>query len=188
MKTNFIKALRLTLVCLIFFSGVYTLAVWAVAQLAPGQGRGFTLENNGQKHYPNVGQAFSGDQYFWSRPSAVDYDAAGSGGSNLGPSNPEHLSEVQQRIENFLAHHPEVSRSEIPSDLVTSSGSGLDPHISVQGATVQAKRIADIRKMNLERVHDLIEQHTEAPLWSFLGTSRVNVLTLNLALDNEKSE
>lgn len=186
MKTNIIKAMRLTLVCLIFFSGVYTMAVWAVAQLVPGQGKGFTIEENGKKYHVNVAQAFTQDKYFWSRPSAVDYNAAGSGGSNLGPSNPEHLAEVQGRIDHFLEHNPGVTKREIPSDLVTSSGGGLDPHISVQGAKVQAQRVAKIRGLNLESVNKLIDQHIESPLWGMFGTERINVLQLNLALDKIK--
>ncbi|GHE35642.1 K(+)-transporting ATPase subunit C [Sphingobacterium griseoflavum] len=186
MKTNITKALRLTLVCLVFFSGVYTMAVWAVAQLVPGQGKGFTIEENGKKYHVNVGQAFTQDKYFWSRPSAVDYNAAGSGGSNLGPSNPEHLAEVQARIEHFLEHNPDVTKPEIPSDLVTSSGGGLDPHISVQGAKVQAQRVAKIRGLNLESVNKLIDRHIEPPLWGIFGTKRINVLQLNLALDKIK--
>lgn len=184
MKTNLIPAIRLTLVCLVFFCGVYTAAVWGVAQFAPGQGNGITISQNDKTFHVNVGQAFTSDTYFWSRPSAVDYDAAGSGGSNFGPSNPDHLAEVQARIDTFLVRNPSVKKSEIPSDLVTASGSGLDPHISVQAAKVQVKRIAAVRNVSENALEQLIEKNTEAPLLGLFGTERINVLKLNLDLDN----
>jgi K+-transporting ATPase ATPase C chain len=184
MKNNLIPAIRLTLVCLVFFCGIYTAAVWAIAQFAPGQGNGFTVTENGKTHHVNIGQAFTSDKYFWSRPSAVDYDAAGSGGSNYGPTNPDHLTEVQARIDTFLVHNPGINKSEIPSDLVTASGSGLDPHISVQAAHVQVKRIAKLRNMDESQIKLLIEKNTEEPLFGLFGTKKINVLKLNLDLDN----
>jgi len=186
MKNNLIPAIRLTLVCLVFFCGIYTAVVWAIAQFAPGQGKGFTVTENGKTHHVIVGQSFTSDNYFWSRPSAVDYDAAGSGGSNYGPTNPDHLAEVQTRIEHFLVHNPSINKSEIPSDLVTASGSGLDPHISVQAAKIQVKRISEIRNISESSLVELIEKHTEKPLLGLFGTERINVLKLNLDLDNLK--
>jgi len=183
MKKNFLPALRLTAVCLAFFGGFYTLSVWGIAQLAPGKGQGLTISQNGQTFYANVGQGFSDDQYFWSRPSAVNYDAASAGGSNKGPSNPEYLAEVQTRMAHFLAHNPGVDKSQIPSELVTASGSGLDPHISVPAARVQVQRIAQIRHLNESKIGTLIEEHTEKPLLGLFGTEKINVLQLNLALD-----
>jgi potassium-transporting ATPase KdpC subunit len=188
MKKNILPALRLTAVCLVFFGGLYTLSVWGIAQLAPGKGKGLTINQNGQTFYANVGQGFTDDKYFWSRPSAVDYNAAGAGGSNKGPSNPEYLIEVQARIDHFLAHHPGVAQADIPSDLVTASGSGLDPHISVSAARVQVKRIAQIRHLNENKILALIEEHTEKPLLGLFGTEKINVLQLNLALDNLKTK
>lgn len=186
MKNNIVPAMRLTLVCLVFFCGVYTMVIWAIAQFAPGQGKGFTITENGKTHHVNVGQAFTSDSYFWSRPSAVDYDAAGSGGSNYGPTNPDHLAEVGARIDTFLVHNPGINSSEIPSDLVTASGSGLDPHISVQAAKVQVKRIAAIRNISEDKLEQLIQENTEKPLLGLFGTERINVLKLNLNLDNLK--
>lgn len=186
MKNNILPAIRLTLVCLVFFCGIYTLAVWAIAQLAPGQGKGLTITENGKTYHVNVGQSFIEDKYFWSRPSAVGYNAAGSGGSNKGPSNPDYLAEVQARIDTFLVHNPGIEKSEIPSDLVTASGSGIDPHISVQAAKVQAKRIATVRNLEENTIHQLIGQQTEKPLLGLFGTERINVLKLNLALDDLK--
>ena len=184
MKNNLIPAIRLTLVLLVFFSGVYTLAVWSVAQLAPGHGKGLTVTENGKTYHLNVGQAFTSDEYFWSRPSAVDYNAAGSGGSNKGPSNPDYLADVQARIDTFLVHNPQVNKSDIPSDLVTASGSGLDPHITVQSAQIQVKRIAEVRKLSESSLLQLIDKHTERPLLGWFGTERINVLKLNLDLNN----
>jgi K+-transporting ATPase ATPase C chain len=184
MKHNILPAIRLTLVCLVFFCGFYTTAVWAVAQLAPGGGQGLTIAHKGNTYHVHVGQAFTADKYFWSRPSAVGYDAAGSGGSNYGPTNPDHVAEVQARIDTLLARNPGIRPSDIPSDLVTASGSGLDPHISVQAARVQVKRIASVRNIAESTLQQLIAKHTEPPLLGLFGTERINVLQLNLDLDN----
>lgn len=183
MKSNIIPAIRLTLVCLVFFIGIYTSVVLAFAQLAPNNGKGETISQNGKTYYINIGQSFTEDKYFYSRPSAVGYNAAGSGGSNKGPSNPDYLAEVQARIDTFLEHNPDVTKSKIPSELVTASGSGLDPNISVQSAQVQVKRIAKIRNINESKLEQLIAQHTEKPLFGLFGTEKINVLKLNLALD-----
>jgi len=136
--------------------------------------------------YALIGQKFTDDKYFWSRPSAVDYNAAGSAGSNKGPTNPEYLKQVQDRIDTFLAHNPGVRKEDIPAELVTASGSGEDPDLSPAAAKVQVKRIAAIRKIDENKIDALIEQHTEGPLLGFLGPSKVNVLKLNVALDELK--
>jgi potassium-transporting ATPase KdpC subunit len=186
MKENIFPAIRLTLVCLFFFSGVYTLIVLGVAQFSINKGKGETIAQNDKKYYANVGQKFTDDKYFYSRPSAVDYNAAGAGGSNKGPSNPDYLATVQARIDTFLVHNPGINKQDIPSDLVTASGSGLDPHISVQAATIQVKRIAKIREIAEANLQQLIISNTEKPLLGLLGTERINVLKLNMALDNLK--
>lgn len=186
MKQNIISAIRLTLFCAVFFSGIYTMAILGVAQLAPNQGKGLVVEQDGKKHHINVAQSFTEPQYFWPRPSAVDYNAAGSGGSNKGPSNPEYLALVQSRIDTFLLQNPEIKASEIPSDLVTASGSGLDPNISVAAAKVQVKRVAKARNISEQKLLQLIEENTEAPLLGTLGTEKINVLKLNLALNKTK--
>jgi K+-transporting ATPase ATPase C chain len=184
MKKNIIPAVRLTLVSMVFFMGIYTLIMLGIAQLAPNNGKGLTITQDGKTYHINVGQSFTQDNYFWSRPSAVDYNAAGSGGSNKGPSNPEYLALVQARIDTFLVRNPGIEKAEIPADLVTASGSGLDPHISVQAAKVQVKRIAKARRLSETTLLQLIEKHTEKPLLGVFGTERINVLKLNLALDN----
>ena len=185
-KQNILPALKLTLICLVFFSGFYTLIILGIAQFAPNNGKGEVLNFNKKTYYSNVGQAFTKDQYFWSRPSAVDYNAAGAAGSNKGPSNPDYLKTVQERIDNFIKHNPEVQKSEIPSDIVTASGSGLDPNISVQAANVQTKRIAKLRNINEDKIQNLIASNIEKPFLGLFGTEKINVLKLNIALDGLK--
>ena len=186
MKSNLFPAIKLTAITLVFFAGVYTIIIWGIAQLAPNHGNGEVVTQNGKKYYTNVGQAFTADKYFNSRPSAVDYNAAGSGGSNKAPSNPEYLQTVQARIDTFLVHNPEVKKQDIPVELVTASGSGLDPNISPNAALIQLKRVAKIRNLSYENVEKLINENTEAPLLGLLGPAKVNVLKLNIALDQVK--
>lgn len=183
MKKHILPALKLTMVTLLLFAVIYPLIIWGIAQLAPNNGKGETIIHQGQKYYINIGQSFTEDKYFWSRPSAVAYNAAGSGGSNKGPSNAEYLAEVQSRIDTFMRHNPGVSRSEIPVDIVTASGSGLDPHIPVKAARVQIKRIAAIRNIDAHKLEQLIAAHTERPLAGLFGPEKINVLQLNIALD-----
>jgi len=186
MKTNFLPALKLTLVCLIFFSGIYTIIILGAAQLAPNKGKGEIVIVNGKTYYANIGQKFTDDKYFYSRPSAVDYNAAGSGGSNKANSDSEYLSMVKSRIDSFMVHNPEVNKADIPSEMVTASGSGLDPHISVQGANVQIKRIAKIRNIPEANIKELVMQNKEGSMLGLFGPEKINVLKLNLALDNLK--
>lgn len=183
MKENIMPAIRLTLFCAVFFSGVYTLSILGIAQLAPNQGKGEIITVNGKNHHYNIAQKFIENKYFWSRPSAVDYNAAGSGGSNKGTSNPDYLAEVEARIDAFLIKNPSVKRNEVPSELVTASGSGLDPNISVEGANVQADRVANARNISRDKVVTLIKKYTVSPLLGCLGTEKINVLQLNIALD-----
>jgi len=183
MKQNIMPALRLTLFCAVFFSGIYTMTILGVAQLAPNQGKGVVVAQNGKNYHINVAQGFTKPEYFWPRPSAVDYNAAGSGGSNKGPGNPEYLALVQKRIDTFLVQNPGINKEDIPAEMVTASGSGIDPNISLAGAKVQVKRIAVARKISEEQLIELIKENTEAPLLGALGPEKINVLALNLALD-----
>ena len=188
MKTNLLPALKLTLLCIVFFVVVYSAIIWGVAFFAaPNQGKGEVVTINGKLvGFANVGQAFTDDKYFWSRPSAVDYNAAGSAGSNKGPSNPDYLQVVQARIDTFLIHNPGVQKSQIPVELVTASGSGLDPHISPAATHIQIARIAKTRNIDSGKLKTLVEEFTDSPLLGVLGTEKVNVLKLNIALDKLK--
>jgi K+-transporting ATPase ATPase C chain len=148
MKENILPAIKLTVLCLIVFVGLYTLLILGIAQAAPNKGEGETIiVKNKTVGYKLEGQKFSDDKYFWSRPSAAAYNAAGSTGSNKGPSNPDYLKDVQSKIDTFLVHNPSIKKEAIPSDMVTASGSGLDPDISVEAAIVQVDRISIARKM-----------------------------------------
>ncbi|WP_288428866.1 K(+)-transporting ATPase subunit C [uncultured Spirosoma sp.] len=184
MKTNLIPAIRLTVVMLILTSVIYPLVVAGIAKLAPGGGKGVTVEAKGRVvGYALIGQKFTDDRYFNSRPSAVEYNAAGSAGSNKGPSNPDYLKTVQARIDTFLVHNPTVKKADIPAELVTASGSGLDPDLSPAAAKIQIARIAKVRSLPAERLTQLVDANTNGPLLGLFGPSTVNVLKLNVALD-----
>jgi K+-transporting ATPase ATPase C chain len=135
-----------------------------------------------------IGQPFDDPRYFWGRPSStgpVPYNAASSTGSNLGPTNPDHLKAVKERVEALRKAHPEQSGS-IPADLVTASASGLDPHISPAAAEYQVTRVTQACGLSEERVRQLVVAHTERRTLGLLGEPRVNVLRLNLALEGAK--
>jgi K+-transporting ATPase ATPase C chain len=172
---------------LLIVAVIYPLVVAGIAKLAPGEGKGETVTANGKVvGYKLIGQKFTQDRYFNSRPSAVDYNAAGSAGSNKGPSNPDYLKTVQARIDTFLVHNPTVNKADIPAELVTASGSGLDPDLSPAGANVQVARVAKVRGIPAERLTQLVNEHTEGPLLGIFGPAKVNVLALNIALDQVK--
>jgi potassium-transporting ATPase KdpC subunit len=187
MKKYIWPSLKLTLVFIIVCSVLYPLLIAGIAKLAPGGGKGQTVSVDGKiVGYANIGQKFTDDKYFWSRPSAVDYNAAGSAGSNKGPSNPDYLKIVQERMDSFLVHNPGIKKEAIPAELVTASGSGLDPDLSPAGAKVQVKRIAEIRKIDEAKIISLIDKQTEKPLLGIFGPAKVNVLKLNIELDKLK--
>jgi len=180
MKTIF-SLLKLTVFTLILFAVIYPLAIYGIAQIAPNQGKGETISVNGKVvGYQKIGQKFDKSNYFWGRPSAVDYNAAGSAGSNKGPSNTEYLALVQKRIDTLLLVHPYLKKSDIPADMVTASGSGLDPNVSPQGALIQVKRIAKERHLDEAKVKALVESKINSAV---VGPETVNVLELNVALD-----
>ncbi len=190
MKTHLFPALKLTLVCILIFAGGYTLVVWGMGQLiAPNHAKGETINygdatNTSQNGFTNIGQSFTADSYFWSRPSTVGYNAAGSGASNKGASNEEYLALVSARMDTFLVHNPSVKKSDIPVELVTASGSGLDPHLSQKAALVQIPRIAKARNVSEMAIVKLVNDHMEMPLLGCFGPSQVNVLKLNIALNH----
>lgn len=188
MKQDIFPAIRFTLVMLVLLCVLYPLLVWGFAQfIAPAQGKVELVYLNGKPvGGALLGQTFNEDRYFWGRPSAVDYNAAGSAGSNKGPSNPEYLALVQERIDSFLVHNPFVAKQDIPAELVTASGSGLDPDISPAAARVQVARISVQRNISADKLHQLIARNTQEPLFGLFGPNRVNVLHLNIALDQLK--
>lgn len=164
--------------------GVYTLFVFGIAKITPEKGLGEQIRVNGKKQYANIGQQFTLPQYFHGRPSAVNYSAAGSGGSNKGPNNPEYLAEVQKRIDTLLIQNPTMTEVKIPVDLITASGSGLDPNISVQAAEFQIDRVAKARNLSTEKVKELIAQNASDENIIFFAPQKVNVLKLNASLEN----
>jgi K+-transporting ATPase ATPase C chain len=165
---------------------VYPLVVTLLAQtLFPGPANGSIVVRNEQPAGSDlIGQPFSKPEYFWGRLSAtspVPYNAAASSGSNLGPRHPDLAKNAQGRLDDLRKYDPAVGA--VPVDLVTASGSGLDPHISPAAADVQVRRVATARNMTEEGVRALVRAHTEARQFGLLGEPRVNVLALNLALD-----
>jgi len=189
MKTNIMQATILTLCCIVFFCGVYTVVVWGIAQFSPNNGEGeiisYKIPGGSVKYgFANVGQSFTANKYFWSRPSAANYKADASAGSNKGPSNPDYLKQVQATIDTFLVHNPSVKKSDIPAEMVTASGSGLDPNISPKSAMIQVARIAKVRNMPEDKIIALVNEHTEKPFLGIFGPSKVNVLKLNISLDD----
>lgn len=188
MKKYILQSIRLTLVLMVLLCVIYPLAVAFAGKFSKGEGGGEKVIKNGKVvGYTLLGQSFTKLEYFWGRPSAVGYNAAGSGGSNKGPSNHDYLKEVAGRIDTLLKYHPYLKRSDIPADLVTASGSGLDPDISLQAATIQIKRVAAYRKLDESQVTELVEKNTQKPLFGLFGpSSKVNVLSLNNALDDLK--
>lgn len=187
MQSQFRPALvlfaALTLVCCV----LYPYAMTGIGQLAfSDKANGSLAQRDGQLIGSSlIGQAFSSPRYFWGRPSATSpmpNNATASGGSNLGPTNPALVDAVKGRIDALKAADP-GNNAQIPVDLVTASGSGLDPEISIAAAHYQAGRVARERKVPVEEVQKVIDQHSESRLFGFFGEPRVNVLELNLALD-----
>lgn len=185
MKNYIVSAFRLTMVMLVI-TGIYLTIVYAGSKVLPTQGNAETIHYKGQKFYTNIGQEFKSLKYFHGRPSAVDYNAAGSAGSNKGPSNEEYLQTVQKRIDTLRMQNPGMESVKIPVELVTASGSGLDPDLSEEGALYQVKRIAKERNISEKSIEDLVKSHMEAPFLTLFGPSKVNVLQLNIALDQLK--
>lgn len=184
MKKYLLPSIRLTLVMLVIICGLYFGVIYLVGKMAPGGGNGEQVVVNGKvAGYKLIGQKFTEDKYFWSRPSAVDYNAAGSAGSNKGPSNPDYLKIVSDRIDTFMVHNPGVQKSEIPAEMVTASGSGLDPDISPASAYVQVARISKVRSIDESKIKSLVDQHIKQ---NPVGPDVINVLALNAALDELK--
>jgi potassium-transporting ATPase KdpC subunit len=183
-KKNLVTSILMTLVTTVLLGIVYPLVITGLAQLIfPDKANGQLIVRNRKTIGSRIiGQGFSGADYFHSRPSAAGagYDAANSGGSNLGPTNQKLIDRVKQDVERLQQENP---GQPVPIDLVTTSASGFDPHISPAAAEFQVPRVARARKMSEDAVRQLVQEHTEGRQLGFLGEPRVNVLELNLALD-----
>ena len=183
---NFVTAILMTIVTTVLLGLVYPLVVTGLAQVIfPDQANGQLIRRADGTVIGSrlIGQPFSSPGYFRSRPSAANYDAAASSGSNLGPTNQKLIDRVKADVEKLQAENPGKA---VPIDLVTTSGSGLDPHLSPGAAEFQIPRVASERGMSETDVREVVAAHTESRQFGFLGEARVNVLELNLDLDNRK--
>jgi potassium-transporting ATPase KdpC subunit len=187
MKKELILALRFTLLTTLVFGLIYPLGVTGLSQLLfPKQAAGSLIEKNGRVVGSKlIGQSFSADKYFHPRPSAAGtgYDAGASSPSNLAPTNQALVDRVKADVAKLQQENPGVP---IPADLVTASGSGLDPEISPAAADFQIPRVAKARGLSVDAVKTLVARHTQARTWGIFGEPRVNVLELNLDLDSLK--
>ncbi len=180
-----LRALAACLVTFVLCAVAYPLAVWGFGRVAfPDQASGSLLRNREREVIGSslIAQPFASDRYFQPRPSAVDYNASATGGSNLATTNPDLLGKIAKRAEGVKA----TPDAPAPVDLVTASGSGLDPHISPEAAKYQANRVAATRNLPIERVRELIEENTDRSGAILGAPARINVLKLNIALDDEK--
>lgn len=187
MKKELILALRFALVTTLVFGVIYPLAVTGLSKmLFPGQAAGSLIEKNGHVVGSKlIGQAFSSDKYFHSRPSAAGngYDASASSASNLAPTNQALVDRVKSDVAKLQQENPGTP---MPADLVTASGSGLDPEISPAAAEFQIPRVAKARGISVDSLRALVARHTQTRTWGIFGEPRVNVLELNLDLDSLK--
>jgi potassium-transporting ATPase KdpC subunit len=181
-------AIRFAVVTLVITGIVYPLAMTGFAHVAfPDKSRGSLIEQDGQvigSKY--IGQRFEGPQYFHPRPSASDYDAMASGGSNLGPTSATLIGRVHDAVASAAKNDSRLA-GDVPVDMVTASGSGLDPDITPANADAQVPRVAEARNMDEDDVRRLVDENTDGRDLGFLGEKRVNVLELNLALDRAQS-
>ena len=170
---SFLQTIKINLILLLstvlFFGVVYPLVIWSIGLLFPKQAEGLPVEQNGKIiGYENIGQNFTDAKYFWERPSAVNYNADAGGPSNLGPTNPALLNLITSRIDTLLKYNPGIKKSDIPVDMVTASGSGLDPDISVQAAYMQVPRIASARGISQNDLKTISMLKIQESLFKFI--------------------
>jgi len=180
------QGVRFTVVTMALLGGGYHAVLWSIGRtLFAEQTEGSLIRRADGTVVGSrlIAQEFKRPEYFRPRPSAAGYDAASTGGSNDGPSNPAHLESVQERLDAIVKAEG-VRAGQIPSEMVTASGAGMDPHIPPAAAELQVARVAASRHVDAARVRELIGAQTAPPTWGFLGRARVNVLELNLALDD----
>jgi potassium-transporting ATPase KdpC subunit len=187
LRRQLLAAFGMVLVFTVLTGLVYPLVVTAIGQLAfNDKAEGSLVEVDGKVVGSSLlGQQFTAPGYFHPRPSAAGdgYDASASSGSNLGPTNPDFLTTVEERIAAYREENGLAEEADVPVDAVTASASGLDPHISVANAELQATRVAEARGLELDAVLDLVDEHTDGRDLGFLGEAGVNVLRLNIAVD-----
>jgi K+-transporting ATPase ATPase C chain len=191
---NLLREIRISLVATLFLAillcGLYPALVWVIAQaIFPNEANGSIIVKNGRIVGSSLlAQGFTGVKYFHPRPSAAGagYDAANSGGSNLGPLSKKLMEDTAERMRGYRAENNLLPEAKVPADAVTSSGSGLDPHISLENALLQTARVARARGVSEETVRSKIAAHTEGRYLAIFGEPRVNVLLLNLDLDGGK--
>ena len=179
------QGILFTVVTMVLLGGGYNLLLWGVGQVVfPVQAEGSLIRRADGTVVGSrlIAQKFTRPEYFQPRPSGVDYNAASTGGTNYGPSNPDHLKTVQERLDAVMTQE-HVAAGRVPSEMVTASGAGLDPHLPPAAAEIQAPRVASARGVPADRILALIAEHTETPMLGLFGRPRVNVLELNLALD-----
>lgn len=183
--TTLITALRLFLALTVLTGALYPLAVTGLANLLfPRQTAGSVVLRDGRPAGSALlAQKFTGDRWFWPRPSAADFATVASGASNFGPTSSNLVAAVATRAAAFRAAHGLAADAAVPAEMAFASGSGLDPHISPEAARLQVSRVAQTRGLDPARVRTLVQAHVEGPQLGLLGEPRVNVLRLNLALD-----
>jgi K+-transporting ATPase ATPase C chain len=184
MKKYIIQSLLLTVFLILILGFIYPLFIRGIAYLAPGSGNGAETTYKGRVvGFDLIGQDFTSDKYFHGRPSSVGYNASGSGGSNKSIYNPDYIKTMEATLDTFLVHNPGIPKKDVPVELITASGSGLDPDISPPAAYVQVSRIAKTRRLNSEEIQNLIKKMTVRPFLGLFGPEKVNVLKINIELD-----
>jgi K+-transporting ATPase ATPase C chain len=187
MLTDIKRGVLYTIVTMVLFAGGYHLLMWGIGRVAfPSQAEGSLIRSADGTIVGSslIAQAFKRPEYFHPRPSGVDYNAASTGGTNYSNGTPDHLKAVEERLD-AVTKEEGVSAAQVPSEMVTASGGGLDPHIPPNAAELQVARVARARNVDAGQIRDLVLAHTESPTLGVFGRDRVNVLELNLALDEK---